>query len=168
MSIRPPSFLVLLCCLSLIGCGGPKFGKVSGKVTYQGKPLPGGKVMFWPQAAGVNPVSVPLQPDGSYTAEAVPAGEVSVTVETASVSGKPQGFAGQMAMGQPGGTPQHGGPPPEVVKEIGDRMRKTGMIPAQPERGNYVEIDPKYSRPDQSGFKTTVEPGEQTYNIDLK
>jgi hypothetical protein len=168
MRLRDLLFVVPLVCLFLCGCGGPKFGKVSGRVTYQGKPLPGGKVMFWPQVAGSNPVSVPLQPDGSYTAEAVPAGEVAVTVETASVSGKPEGFAGQMHMGQPGSAPVRGGPPPEVVKEIGERMRKTGMIPPQPERGNYVEIDPKYSRPDQSGFKTTVEPGEQTYNIDLK
>ncbi len=38
--------LCIGCMVGLLGCGGPKFGKVTGQVTMDGKPLPGVAVRF--------------------------------------------------------------------------------------------------------------------------
>ena len=68
----------LLCCfLFATGCGPPK-GKVSGKVTFEGKPVPSGQVMF------MGPDGVPhmgeIQPEGTYEVANLPYGEAIVTV----------------------------------------------------------------------------------------
>jgi hypothetical protein len=155
---------VLAACIVLNGCGGVKFASVSGKVTYKGKALPDGKVTFWPAQAGGNPATAQIQPDGTYTAS-VAVGECAVTVETESVAGRPQ-------TGIPGGIPtkgnksRPGGPPPEVMAQIKESMQ-AGNAPAEAHKGDYVKIDLKYSRPTTSGIQTTIQSGEQTYDIPL-
>ena len=52
-------------------------------MTYKGAPLPGGTVAFHPDKG--KPVAAQIQPDGTYSARAVPVGDVVVTVETESV-----------------------------------------------------------------------------------
>jgi len=54
-------------------------GSVEGKVTYQGKPLPGAIIGFHP--AKGKPVVAKTDETGSYSAPAVPVGEVRVTIE---------------------------------------------------------------------------------------
>jgi truncated hemoglobin YjbI len=58
-------------------------GTVSGKVTYKGQPVPGGTITFHPKEGKA--VSAQLQEDGTYSADKVPAGDCTVTVETESV-----------------------------------------------------------------------------------
>ena len=53
-------------------------GSVEGKVTLSGKPLPAGKVSVHP--AKGKPVVAPVK-GGDYSANAVPAGEVVITIE---------------------------------------------------------------------------------------
>jgi hypothetical protein len=59
------------------GCG-PRYGNVSGKVTYQGKPVTGGTITFHDSHNGV--ASDAIQPDGSYSVNRVAAGQVRITV----------------------------------------------------------------------------------------
>src|ERR1019366_1613913 len=35
-------------CLAMLGCGGPRAADVSGKVTFNGQPIPAGKIYFNP------------------------------------------------------------------------------------------------------------------------
>ena len=63
--------LVVLC-----GCG--RTAKITGKVTYQGRPVVYGSVIFLSADKTVR--SCAIEPDGSYTIEGVPTGEVKVGV----------------------------------------------------------------------------------------
>lgn len=66
-------FLVGLIVLFLAGCGSSDsvpLVKVTGTVSYQGQPLPGGMIVFTPDSAkgGQGPfASAMIQPDGSFT-----------------------------------------------------------------------------------------------------
>jgi hypothetical protein len=151
----------------LTGCGA-KHGEVTGKVMHKGDILPGGTVTFWPQVAGNVPAHAKIAADGTYSAKAVPVGEVVVTVETESLSGAPKPIMHRTGKTKDG-RPVPGGPPPEVMERIEAAMQQTGTRPPEErERGNYVRIDQKYARPDHSGLKTTVQSGSQEFNIDLK
>jgi hypothetical protein len=76
--------LVLL-TVGLSGCGS-KPGSVSGKVTYQGKTLSSGLVVFVDKDGKVSqPAGIEV--DGSYAAHNVPLGQVTACVETLPLSG---------------------------------------------------------------------------------
>jgi hypothetical protein len=55
----------LVCCLLLIGCGGPHDAYVSGTVTVDGKKIDCGIVSFYPTGGGAAAYS-DVFPDGSY------------------------------------------------------------------------------------------------------
>src|SRR5262245_19105480 len=59
------------------GCS-PRFGDVSGKVTFQGRPLTTGTITFYDQANGVT--SSPIRVDGTYAVHKVRAGSVKIAV----------------------------------------------------------------------------------------
>jgi hypothetical protein len=69
--------LLLGCLLAVgLGCGSPKFVPVSGKVTLNGKALPGATVSFEPLGADDSPSSQPgsvgkTNADGAFTLKAV-------------------------------------------------------------------------------------------------
>ncbi len=63
-------FLVLIAVLSGCGDSGPKKYPISGVVSYNGRPLPTGTVMFVPEEGGPPAVST-IGADGSYRLEAV-------------------------------------------------------------------------------------------------
>jgi len=46
--------LPVLCCCLVAGCGGEKTYRVSGKVTFKGKPLPAGRIIFLPDGSKGN------------------------------------------------------------------------------------------------------------------
>lgn len=74
--------------LAVVGCGGgelpPNRSEISGTVTFDGKPLPGGSVIF---ISETDPnMSVPaLIIDGKYATKRAPLGACRVTVETESL-----------------------------------------------------------------------------------
>jgi hypothetical protein len=77
-----------LACLLAFGCGGEKVYRVSGKVTFQGKPVPAGKVYFIPDGSKGNtgPTGFADIKDGQYDTGATggrnaPAGPVLIAVE---------------------------------------------------------------------------------------
>lgn len=61
------------------GCG-PRFGNVSGTVTYQGKPLTGGTITFFDAANRTT--SGEIKPDGTYTVSKVALGQARIAVAT--------------------------------------------------------------------------------------
>ena len=70
------------------GCGrsGPEMARVSGKVTYQGKPVPKGTITFLPVAPTGRTATGAISADGSYTlqteepADGAQLGEYRVTI----------------------------------------------------------------------------------------
>jgi hypothetical protein len=165
-------FCAPLVCILFAGCGGVKYGKVSGKVTSKGSPLPGGVVTFWPQDAGGGPGGSVIAEDGSYSAS-VPVGEASVTVETESISGKAKTWLEQQSQPQGKGAAKRGAGgrrmiPPQVLEQIKTGMEEKGNKLPEAVKGNYVKINPMYAKPNSSGFKTTIHSGQQEFNIDLK
>jgi len=71
---RAMACLAVVEMVSLLGCSGGgqnATAPVSGKVTFEGKPVEGGSLTFTPQATGPNPGkqgAASIQKDGSYAA----------------------------------------------------------------------------------------------------
>ncbi len=66
-----------LALLLAAGCG-PRFGNVSGTVTYKGQPLAGGTITFYDAAN--HATSGEIKPDGTYTVSRVALGRARITV----------------------------------------------------------------------------------------
>ena len=66
------------CCW--IGCGGEPSGSVSGKVTYNGKPVTIGGVLFVNPDTGIG-ASAELDASGSYKVLSLRTGEYQVTIQ---------------------------------------------------------------------------------------
>jgi hypothetical protein len=110
------------------GCGTKEKprGEVYGKVTVGGKPVTAGFVKFVPEAAGEEPVSSGLGPDGTYRATGIPLGRSKVAIETLMFKDL---------------TP----PPPAIAKQLGGPRTKYVPIPDRYERtessGLSVEVE---------------------------
>jgi hypothetical protein len=141
-----------LCVLLAVGCDAPTNtpSSVSGKVTYNGKPLPGGTIRFTFKEGGA--YSGVIEPDGSYTANQLPAGDAKVSVETDSLktgSADPKTYQGGR------GGSQMMSPVPSGRSSVGPK-------------GEYTKIPEKYKDPDKSGFTVTVGKGSNSgKNFDL-
>jgi hypothetical protein len=148
--LRPLSVIPLAFGLVCLAAGCEKNpnapAKVSGTVKYKDQPLKGGTVQF--QTADGSKISGMISPQGTYAITDAPAGEMVVTVETESV--KPP--AKPVAYG--GGGRREGGQQPPPGRDSGPTM-------------SYVEIPKKYADPKQSPLKTTINRGNNKYDIDL-
>lgn len=121
------------------GCGGNKSGNVSGIVTYQGKPMPGGYINFYSVAADgriLTQKSGGIGEDGAYSIAKVPVGDVKITIQ----------------------------PPPGTLKtDVTDK--KGGM----PKRGpSPVKLPPQYQTVEQTDLKYTVTAGDQKHDVVMK
>jgi hypothetical protein len=125
------------------GCGKPA-ATVSGKVTYQGRPLPIGTIRFLTAENKV--LAADISGDGDYSIPRVPPGEVKISVSVPSANTlKPQ---------QKGMYGKAGDNPASETSTSAPRLMK---IPDQ------------YGAPESSGLKYTVTAeANQTHNIELK
>ena len=141
---RIVSAAIVLTALAATGCG-PKAGSLSGKVTYQGKPLRWGNVVaIWTGGPPGSPNSgtSKLTDDGSYDIGKVPAGgTVQLYVEVP-----------QIPMG--GGISSHT-PSPEVVKQTKEKL-------------GYEEIPEKYRSAKTSGLSVEIKPGANKFDITIQ
>jgi hypothetical protein len=129
--------------LAIPGCGGGRTtATVTGTVSYQGKPLPAGKVSFW--GANDQVASALISEDGSFEASNVPLGAVKVAVSTPLP------------------------PPPEIVKAAKEGKRRFGKGELITVDTKTVSIPPKYSDPAKSGLSFNVTESSQPFVIDLK
>ncbi|VTR93238.1 Uncharacterized protein OS=Blastopirellula marina DSM 3645 GN=DSM3645_29326 PE=4 SV=1 [Gemmata massiliana] len=124
--------------LALCGCGGAQTGDVTGRVTYQGKRLAFGSVVFMARGEKSEPVVCAIGPDGTYTAKGVPVGEVQVGVAS---------------------------PDPRTPLELrGDQK----PLPLAADPKLWFPIPTQYSYPLTSGLSRTVTAGPNTHDIELK
>ena len=97
---------VVLPMMAVVGCsGGSKVGKVTGKVTYQGKPVTGGSLVFAPvpaqgDSAPGAPATVTIDADGSYkTTSGAVVGQCKVLYTAP--SGLPEGYVAKPSVAPP-------------------------------------------------------------------
>jgi hypothetical protein len=144
--------LTLLVSLFLVlaaGCdkGNPNAPtKISGEITYKGKLVTGGNIQFH---SATSTYSGTISPEGTYSLTDIPAGEMTVTIETDSVK------------------------PRKEVKYGADSGQKYRTSPAPKDfspkaAGAWVDIPKKYGNKNRSGLKLTLTAGSQTKNWDLE
>ena len=137
--------------LLVIGCsknaGAP--AKVSGSVTYNGKPVTAGTVSFHlPEGASLG---AELTADGTYAISDVPEGELVVTVDTEAHNPTKKAASGRDA---------------DKRMKMSQQPPPPGMD-AGPPPGAYVKIPATYSNPKSSPLKVTLTSGRNVYNIVL-
>jgi hypothetical protein len=140
--LRLPLGALFLATLLASGCG-PRFGRIVGVVTYQGKPIKWGNVkVVWEGPPGLmNAASAVLNQDGSYDIGRIPAGDsVQICLH--------------VPMIPIGGALGGGRPDPEVMRKLREKV-------------GYVELPAKYTRPDTSGWSLEVKQGVNVFNIDV-
>ena len=138
-----------ICMLSFFGCSEskPDTATVRGKVTYQGKPVTTGRIVFNP-VDGRRPAMASINEDGTFELTTFPGkskdgamlGEHIVTVKSTRTVG------GEM--------------PDEFSKEA-------KAAPAVMPKLEWL-VPQKYSRKDTSPLKETVTEGQNEINIDIE
>lgn len=141
--------------LVLLGCESKSesnSARVSGKISYNGKPITAGLMEF--HLSDGRKFSVNLSSDGTYQATDVPTGEMVVTVNTEvakkKMSDKSSNEAKMRAATQQA-------PPP------GRGSAATSEMP----EGEYIKIPAKYNNPKTSTKTLTLKPGRQVIDINL-
>jgi hypothetical protein len=80
--------LALLAVVLVASCDrGPRTGEVSGKVSYDGKPLESGAINFFP-SDGTTPTAGGIIKDGKYAVAKVSAGKYKVTISGSQIVGQ--------------------------------------------------------------------------------
>jgi hypothetical protein len=150
MNRKYVSLFLSVLLLTAVGCGSK--GTITGTVSYQGKPIPAGTIIFSPDS-GEPAANGPIA-DGKYTVDKVPPGPAKVSVS----SSYSEGFTSPMQVAMQ----KSGGKPPGEMPE-GARKLMEGS--AQAQKG--IKIPEKYGDAAKSGLTYTVKSGKQTHDIDL-
>jgi hypothetical protein len=116
---------------------------LSGTVTYRGRPVTSGEVVFLAED-GTAGAHAPIGPDGHYSVTGVPAGPVRVGVDNPPPSWYATGQRLPAALAND----------PEVRE-------------ARAQAAHYVPTPWRYRDPNHSGLTHTVERGGQSYDIAL-
>src|SRR5687768_15659480 len=74
-----PIAMIAMSCFTAAGCG-PGQGDVSGKVTYQNKPVVGCTVTFFDEYNGTQSSQEPTNDEGTYTIRGVKTGTAKIVV----------------------------------------------------------------------------------------
>ena len=144
--------LILCFVLTLVvGCGPPPHAKVSGQVTFAGKPLPGGLVTFRPANPAENSVACELDRNGHFEVM-LPVGEVTVSLDN-------REFAPQIR--KPLELPDNA--PPELRRAV---STPPSAAP-NPHADRYVAIPERYHAVETSGLAFTVVKGDQVHDLAL-
>ncbi|MCX7426751.1 MAG: hypothetical protein NTW96_14130 [Planctomycetia bacterium] len=141
----------LLALLLLGGCGSglPERGKVTGKVTFNGRPVPEGTVTFYPKTG--RSASGRIQPDGTYTlttfdeGDGAIVGSHEVTIESVQFAKVPQPKSFEAELGS---------------AKTGKRVDPAAMKP-------QWLLPEKFSVRGQSGLTREVKSGPNTIDFAL-
>jgi hypothetical protein len=136
---------IVLPALAAPGCGQPK-STVTGKVTYNGQPMPGGAVIFHTNNM-TNEVSTSINPDGTYTAVNVPTGNATITISPGIPPNMPAGILHKT---------------PEDFKAMASAKLSETAIP-----GKFQPIPDKYKDPARCQLYYEVKRGSNTFNVDM-
>jgi hypothetical protein len=157
---------VLVLGVVLLPAGCQRTGTVSGKVTYNNKPLKGGTVSFITQTG--TPKFTGIADDGSYTVTGVPVGPVKITVDTSAfktTTGRPQGGGPPAPRSAPGGAKEA---PMTPGNPAGAQGQPSSLPGTGPKGDQYTAIPDKYAKADTTPETYTVTPGSQTHDIQIK
>jgi len=136
--------------LAVLGCGGdglPRRYPVSGRVTYQGKPVPKGEVTFSPTRDNGRTAAGNIQGDGSYRLTTMNPGD-------GALPGRYRVSVTAVAVDFSEVETTKGGPPlSEEAEEILPRI-------------HYAPS--RYENPDTSGLTAEVKPQSNTINFVLR
>jgi hypothetical protein len=141
----------------LAGCSSQ--GTITGKVTYQGKPLPSGTVTFVPEQGG-HAVTSDIH-DGVYKVLKIAPGPAKIAVSIPSRPAEVVSFIQKMQPPSPemkDKKPPATSPPavsPKAVSPKSARAPKAASFPT------------KFTDPNTSGLTYTVISGSQVFDIDL-
>jgi hypothetical protein len=153
-------------------------GTITGKVTYDGKPVAVGIINIHP-AKGIGVVAEIQK--GKYTAEGVPPGPVIITVRTAEMrqlyttlkKAREAGGVGEVIT-QP---PSKGGQPVDVNKKLKE-TKKLPPLPGAKELAkkqeeawanlkDMIDVPAKFADPKTSGLTFTIKPGAQEVDLNI-
>jgi hypothetical protein len=146
--------------LAAPGCQKPtgSLATVSGRVTLNGKPLPGGSVTFFVDKPGAVSPTVDIDESGNYPPVHLPPGEVKIKVDNRVLAPRPA-HGGAMVL------------PKGLSAEVKSKMRPPRATPADPPggaAGRYLAIPERYYMVETSDLAFTVQPGDQKHDIELK
>ncbi len=139
-----------------LGCGG--VGKVSGRVTYGGKPVPIGIIIFHPERGRA--VAEEIE-DGVYRAGKVPVGTVRVTVSTAFHRREYEAMK-RLREEERKGVKRKPHPMKQPNTEGRERAEKEWPLLKA-----MIDIPEKYADPKTSGLSFTIHPGSQELDIEI-
>ncbi|MFL5329079.1 MAG: hypothetical protein ACJ8C4_09190 [Gemmataceae bacterium] len=128
-----------MAAICLFGCGGPKETTVTGKVSYQNKPLITGFVLL--RFDDNNEVTGTIGIDGTYTIRTPYQGHAKIAV----------------------GSPK----PPDPAASAGRRASNVD-VSTLPDPKNWVPIPDKYLSSETSGLEINVTGGTNAHNIELQ
>jgi hypothetical protein len=147
------------------GCGD---ATVSGRVLFDGRPLPGGRLTFLPADSSRGSIPSEISDQGNYQA-VLPRGKIRVTVDNRELQGQGSQEGGSVNTKLPKDLPLS----PEVKKLIaGVKDQKAPDDAPKPPSsrptkltGTYIQIPEKYYFSDKAGLEFTVEGGTQEHDI---
>jgi hypothetical protein len=134
--------VVLATVFAAAGCAEKK-GDVSGQVSFDGAPLPSGKITFICEGGNKPVLSADIR-DGSYEIKDVPLGLVKITVAT---------YKASQAVARPPG--------------LGPTKRPGGEETSTTTPEKYVPIPLRYAQAEGSKLTFDVKPGTQEHDIPL-
>ena len=155
---RAAALVTLAACSALLaGCGSgggmPPAGTVRGTVTYQGKPVTGGTVVFHSVKNPERDGAAGIKPDGTYLVYDAPPGDTKVTVVVAARGATGMSYPGQNSIPKAAG-----------VKEAPAEL-KAGNAPPAPKP---VSLPAKYAKVESTTLNYTVREGRtETFDIEL-
>jgi hypothetical protein len=128
--------------------------KISGRVLYNGNPVPGGTITF--HSEGKGSYSRELAEDGTYELADIPTGTLTVTVDTEQLNPKKK-------------PPDYGGMGNKMYAERVAAEQKMGrtIAPKGESREKYVKIPLKYSSSKTSPLTVDIQSGRQVKEFDL-
>lgn len=141
-------FLLLMGCGSKRGSG----GTVSGTIRYNGKPVNGAMLRLYPASGEGIDYSIPVSQDGTFRTSDVPPGEYKVVVEAAT----PPPQARHMPSMKGDNSPQ--------AKEMQEKLQQM----QQAQDPATIPYPNKYKKVATTDLKSTITPGEQKLDLELK
>ncbi|HEV3116900.1 MAG TPA: hypothetical protein VGY58_07610 [Gemmataceae bacterium] len=154
MKKRLAAWLPAAALLFIVGCGGG-VGEITGQVTYNGEPIPVGRITFLSEAGNQEVVSAYII-RGKYTVPRCPAGPAKITIESLEPPSPDvlKGTKQSLALPGMGGKNPAGG---MKAPEIPDELKQLADGPPL----KHLQIPRDYANPETSHLTYEVRRGNQ-------
>jgi hypothetical protein len=154
---------VALAALAVALGGCARTASVSGRVTFNGKPLPMGRITFLgSDGRASDPGTID---EGRYEVTNAPRGECRIKIETQYLVQMTAMMAGMSGRGGRSGAADRGRQ--QFAEKMGQFQSEDRKKLQETVASAYVEIPTKYEDPDKSGLTFTVALSGNVCNLDL-